>query len=720
MVPTLTVALLAHLSGSTCAPSGHLAELERRERRLTLEVGDGVGTLTVRDVVPRDPTRAGHYQGQVTNLDGTAVAVRVRVDGAIIDGRLDDDDDAADRFGSFEAALKVGVPKEEVRGGKVRTAVLADVSSGCCGTDGDTVIVQVATTCGGDELVVESTWVIESEPWDGAWRFHLPRDLERDLPLTVRGADLRKTFIDGVSAKLLPHGEGEAVIDVLPLGHDTLRGRASVARLAPIARLGPPPHDEWGKVDGVEVLEPSAPVDVVRVEIDVPRPLADPAPALRVVFVLDASKSAGVEGIAKARAAMEGVLDALPDDARYSVVAFARRPWLLVDPWTSPRERFVPEIAPQNGSDLVGALAFARGLALDVAPEETPRIIVMSDLMQSFAVTDAVWGNRVAGLGVLTHVVALPSDVDDPGPSTWARVIPDEEPRAEAVESTGGIFVAIGAGDEGDALLWPHLVAPTRIDQVELEVGGRDPLENAVASHGEAPEVLHAGFGVRIQSVLPVGAHGPSFLTGFLWSQPLALPLQAAPATRRLSLARAAFGPVAGDLADDIVRAAAAEVNAVSRVTSLVHVPDYRPPEPEGMGFGMSGCGCCGCGCCCGLGTRGSRSICGIGAASPIVGELEALRTVLAADLETCGERGAEVTVEIEDKEILDVVAVRASTCVSERVWRWDLQQIAENNGLEVERVFERHFNLAVDAALADDEVTADLDGEGDGNDPSG
>ncbi|MCC7073319.1 MAG: VWA domain-containing protein [Deltaproteobacteria bacterium] len=712
MLPTLALALLSHLSSSTCALQGELAELERSARRVTLEVGDGAAVVTVRDTVARAPSQAGHYETVFPRLDGTMVGVLVRADGALIEGRLDDDDDAADRFGTFETALKVGVPAIEANGGKVRTAVLASLSSGCCGIDGDEVAVQVATTCGTDALVVETTWVLESEPYDGAWRFRLPRDSQQDLPLTVKGASVRKAFVDGALAKVVVHGEGEAVIDVLTQGHDTLRGRASLERVDPMDRLGPPPHDEWGKVDGVAVVEPSAPVDVVRVEVDVPRPLADPAAGLRVVFVLDASTSAGTMGIGKARTAMEGVLDALPDDARYSVVAFARRPWLVVDPWSSPRERFVPDIAPQNGSDLVGALTFAHGLAHDVAPEETPRIIVVSDLMQANAVTDAVWGARLASLGVLTHVVALPADVDDAEPYSWVRVIPDEDPRAEAVEGTGGIFVEIGAGDESDALLWPHLVVPTRIDQVELELAGRDPLEDALASHGEVPEVLLSGTGVRVQSALPVGAHGPAFLTGFLWSQPLALALDAAPATRRLSLARAAFGPVAAELPDDVVRAAAKQVNAVSRVTSLVQVPDYRPREPEGMGFGMSGCGCCGCCGCCGLSGRGTRSVCGIGAAVPIVGELDALQARLSDELQACKESAAALRIEMEDKEILDVVSVRASTCVVERVWRWDLQRLSEEAGLADDRVFERHFVLTVEATVPVDEAASDPEGD--------
>ncbi len=717
MLPTLALALVTHAAGSTCAPNGELATLERRARRLTLEVSDGAGVVTVRDTVPRAPRQAGHYQADVAGIVGTAVGVRVHADGRIIEGRLDDDDVAAERFADFTAALQVGVPAEEARGGKARTAVLADVSSGCCGNDGDEVVVQVATTCGDDEMVVESTWLIESEAVDGAWRFRVPRDGVRDLPLSVTGVAVRKVFVDGGAAKVVRHGEGEAVIDVLALDHATLRGRAAVARLEPIARLGPPPHDEWGKVDGADVVEPSAPVDTVRIELDVPRPLADPAPGLRVIFVLDASMSAGVEGIAKARAAMEGVLDALPDDARYSAVAFARRPWLVVDPWSSPRERFVPDLAPENGSDVLGALAFATRLARDVAPDETPRIVVVSDLMQANAVTDAVWGSRMASLDVLTHVVTLPADVESAAPSTWVRVIPDEDPRAEAVEGTGGIMVDIGGGDESDAVLWPHLVAPTRVDQVAVEVGGRDPLDGALSSTGEVPEVLHSGVGVRVQSVLPVGAHGDAFLTGFLWSQPLALPLRAAPATRRLSLARTAFGPVAAELPDDVVRAAAKAVNAVSRVTSLVHVPDYRPREPDGGGFGMSGCGCGCCGCCCGFGRLGSVTTCGVGTATAIVGELEALQARLASELEACGERSATVRLELEDKEILDVVPVRASSCVVERVWRWDLQRIADSEGLDVDRVFERHFDLEVEATVPVAEDGADPEGDGhDGN----
>lgn len=692
-------ALLALAVNATpCAPHGSLIELEQTARAVSLEVGDGAAVLVLRDTVRRDPAGAGHYATLVMMPGGTAVGAKVEADGATTAASLEDDDVAAERFGAFSTALMTGVPAEEAKGGKRRTALLAELEDGCCSSDTDQVSLEVATTCGADAIVVESTWVVESEPVDGAWRFRVPRHHDLDQRLEVRGASVRRFFVDGARARVIEAGEGDAVIDVVPDAADTLRGRVSLERLTPLGPLSPPPHEEWGKVDGAEVLEPVAPVDTVRVEIDVPRPLADPAPALRVVFVLDASKSAGVEGIAKARAAMEGVLDALPDDARYAAIAFARRPWLVVDPWASPRERFFPEVAPQNGSDLLGALALAHRLAHDVAPEETPRVVVLSDLVQRSADSEVHLGNALERGGVLTHVVALPEDVAVDEPLSWVRVVPDEDPRAEAVEGTGGIFVDLGAGDEPEGLLWPHLVAPTRIDDVSLEVGGRDPLEGAVTSSGEVPAILLAGRGVRVQSVLPVGTRAPSFLTGFLWAQPLALPLDEAAATKRLSLARTAHGPVARELDDEVVRAAAKAVGAVSRVTSLVAVPDYRPQEPDGMGFGMSGCGCgcCGCGCCGGYSGRGIT--CGIGTAKPIVGELEALQEQLTAAADRCHVPRAAVSIELEDKEILDVVGIFGGDCVVEQAWRWDLQQIAEYGGLEVERVFERRLRLEVRA----------------------
>ena len=341
-------------------------------------------------------------------------------------------------------------------------------------------------------------------------------------------------------------------------------------------------------------------------------------------------------------------------------------------------------------------------------------MVVLSDLVQKSADTEARWGDALERGGALTHVVALPQDVAADEPLAWARVVPDEDPRAEPVEGTGGIFVVLGAGDEAEALLWPHLVAPTRIDDVALEVGGRDPLDGALTSNGEVPELLLAGQGVRVQSVIPVGSRGPGFLTGFLWALPLALPLEEAAATRRLSLARTAHGPVARELDDELVRAAAKAVGAVSRVTSLVAVPEFRPIEPDGMGFGISGCGCgcCGCGCCGGHIGRGVT--CTMGSATPIVGELEELQASLAAAAERCRVPRAAVRVEIEDKEILDVVGIAGGECVVEQAWRWDLPQIAQYGGLEVERVFERRLDLEVRAEAPPGEP-----GEADQADPA-
>lgn len=701
--PTALLALA--VNAAPCTPQGALTELEASARSAKLEVGDGAAVLVLRDKVRRSPTQAGHYGTSLRLPNGTAVGARIEADGRSTTATLDDDDVAAERFAEFSTALSHGVPAEQAKGGERRTAMLAALDDGCCSSDTDQVSIEVATGCGADLMRVETTWVIESEPVDGAWRFRLPRHLELDQHLEVRGAAVRRWFVDGARARTIEAGEGEALIDVVPLSADTLRGRVSVERLAPLGRMSPPPHEEWGKVDGAAVLEPVDQVDVVRVEVDVPRPLADPAPALRVVFVIDASKSAGLEGIAKARAAMEGVLDALPDDARYAAVAFARRPWLVVDPWSSPQERFFPEVAPQNGSDLLGALALARRLAHDVAPEETPRVVVLSDLVQKGADTESRWADALERGGVLTHVVALPEDVAADDALSWVRVVPDEDPRAEAVEGTGGIFIGLGAGDVPEALLWPHLVAPTRIDDVTLEVGGRDPLEGALSWNGELPAILLAGQGVRVQSALPVGPRGPSFLTGFLWAQPLALPLEEAAATRRLSLARTAHGPVSPQLDDELVRAAAMAVGAVSRVTSLVTVPEFRPQEPDGMGFGMSGCGCCGgCSCC---GGHVGRSIgCGWGGGTPIVGELAALQESLAAVAVRCQVPSAAVRVEVEDKEILDVVGIVGGACVVEQVWRWDLLHISEAGGLEVDRVFERRMELEVRAEAPPAEPT--------------
>ena len=709
MVSAIALTLLtAHATPPACGPNGNLVELEAHERTLSLEVGDGAAVLTVRERIRRDPGGAGHFATTYWLPNATAVGARVKADGLELEARLDDDDSAAERFGAFETALRAGVPAEEVKGGRARTAVLASLGESCCSADEERLSVELATSCGADNVVLETTFVLESEPAAGAWRFRVPRDLERDQPLQVKGATVRKVFVDGGVARVVARGEDHAMVEVVPEELATLRGRLSVERLEPTGPLAPPPHEEWGKVDGAEVVKPVDPVDTVRVELDVPRPLADPAPALRVVFVLDASVSAGVAGIAKARAAVEGVLDALPDDARYAVVAFARRPWLVVDPWTSPRERHFPEINAHNGSDLLGALALARRVARDTAPEETPRIVLLSDLMQRRADTEAAWSMALAGAGVLTHVVALPADVGEGESYTWARLVPDEEPRAEAVEGTGGIFVELGNGDEPDAALWPHLVAPTRIDDAALDLAGRELVEGAIASHGEMPTVLHQGQGVRLQSVLSAGPRGQGFLTGFLWAQPLALPLTEPAATRRVSLALTANGPVSDALEDDIVRAAARRVNAVSRVTSLVHVPEFRPPEPEGMGFGLSGCGCGCCGCCGGFGRSGRVISCGMGQASPIVGELEALQGKLAEEAAACGVPRAAVRVESEDKEVLDVVGLQGGACVLERVWRWDLQQLSEYAGLDLDRVFERHLELEVRAEVPPEEPSVE------------
>lgn len=690
-------------AASPCAPNGDLVALPRLSRTLHLRVTDGVGILTVTDVSKADPASAGLFSSGVFPATGTVVGARVRVGGHVVSATLDDEDAAATRFQDFLTALRFGVDPRDTRRGAEKTALLVEERADGCGNPSGVVSLQVATTCGHERMAAALELVIESEPVDGGWRFMLPRHPVHDVTLQVEG----RAFVDGRPARgpvSLAAGEGEVIVDVVPPSGG-LRGRVSVERLEPRASLSPLPHEGWGRIDGQEVVTPTAPVDAVRVEVDVPRPLSDPPASLRVVFVIDASKSAGEAGIAKARQAMEGVLDALPDDARYAVVAFARQPFVVVNPWTPRNERYLPALVPQNGSEVVDALALAQRIARDIAPDEVARVVLVSDLMTRAALDERAWANILDG-GALTHVVALPRDLEPDDALTWARVLQPEEP-ARAAERTGGIVAQLDAfGDEDERTLWPHLIRPTRIDAVRVQLGGEDLLDAPIAAAGEIPGLLLEGQGVRVQVVLPATRSGrgqDASLTGLLWSQPFALPLASGEAIRKLSLARTASGPVARKLEDDIVRAAAHGAGAVSRTTSLVRLPAWRPPQPDGLpawGTGDAG-SCCGC-------THGEFGF-GVGAhgrsrsAPPLAGEVETLRAQLESDLELCQIRQGSVSVETEDQEVLDVRwtgAGRASTCLIERIWLWDLDELAE--GLDP-RAFDVHRSFDVAAELPED-----------------
>jgi hypothetical protein len=422
---------------------------------------------------------------------------------------------------------------------------------------------------------------------------------------------------------------------------------------------------------------------------------------------------------------LDQILDAAPPDARYAVITSARKSRVLVPPWhhrhggdddDAALARARASVQIENGSNLTAALARAQGIAADVdtssdrgADPELARIVVLSDMQLAFAITEPVLTRSFTpadgGIAPLTHVVMIPESADAELPLTWGRSYVDLDPRAAGPESTGGIWVDASGGDDVEPLLAPHLIRPTRIDRPRVTLGGHDMLDGAIVSDIKLsprdpedrvqstgiPTVLFGGSGLRIEAEVPYGAVKELRFQGLLWAQPIVQRVK-----RDTSLAGlAAVDDVSRTLDDAIVRSIAHENSVVSRVTSLLSLPTWRPLVDVDVYSNLSGCGC-GCGCsgcsCCGIGH-------GTVHPAPLLHEHEMLERLLADDAKACGAKHAEIDVEVGDGEILEVTASKATRCVTERFWSHRLDVLAQQ--ANEPRAFRSHqtFSVAADAS---------------------
>ena len=638
---------------------------------------------------------------------------------------LDDVGTASDRFEEYRRALELGVAPEQARSGFHGAAVL--VSSGGGAGSGSGVDVAVIAPCSVREVTVRITMKIASTAVDGGWQLEVPAHSVLD----VGGAFPMRVAVAGVAAmrgapvrSVAPDDTAFDVVTVRPLTGLQLRTRGYVNVVTPLALAVPVDPDAESvppAPDGAPLptdAAPVLPVVVARAELDLPKPLAEAPAGLRFVFVVDASVSVGAQVLAKEWQLVDEILDAAPPDAKYAVITCARRPKVVVPAWAARAHRAAvtpPMLEVSNGSDLPAALKLAHGIAADVGNDEVPRVIVLSDMQMKVAVDEAALARAFsmsssssssAETAPLTHAIVMAEDANVELPLAWTRSFGDDDPRAAGVEHTGGIWIETGAGGDDESALAPHLIKPTRLDRPRVTLAGVDVLSEPYASDimatsrsvsdaevdryqasGGLPDLLLEGSGFRVEAALSAASFAAAHVRdlrveGLLWATPLHERVKPDDALFEL----AAVDTVGAALDDALVRSIATRTTAVSRVTSLVEVPAWRPEQPEPSGYGTS---CCGCGCCCGCG-GGSSCHMGVGqaTASHDLHELEILGRFLADDARACMIPRATLAVEVGDLEILDVTGDNA--CVVERFWTHRLDRVADRDpaAFHAERTF--------------------------------
>ncbi len=550
--------------------------------------------------------------------------------------------------------------------------------------------MRVVAACSVTQVTIELDAAVLSVPHSGGARFVVPRVTPHDH-VKVRSDD-HELWVEG-----LRPGRGGKVS--LPVEYDE---NAEVAYLTVDAR----PHEQRVRAAAAvhNVVVDQQQHAIVQLAVDLPSPLVTPSSEPHFVFILDASVSIGEAGIQQGLRVVRGVLDAAPPGARWAMVTSTRTPRLVVQPWRARDDRFVPRIDVENGSDVAAAMALAQKMASDAVDG---RVIVVSDfLLSNHLDTD---DRLIASTkGAVTHMIELPGSADEDGaPFSFSRT--REDATAQAAERTGGMGLVVSKSGSVDSerTLMRSLVAPTSLDEPRIFING-EAMEDAEA------EFIIEGDGLRRSFALPQRVTNVE-VRGLLWGEEVRLDMQRLP--KRAAIGSAINGSLRNTLDDDVVFAAASTLQFVSRMTSLVEVPTFRPAQPEGFGFGRSGCGCGGCGC--GLGRR-FRTGCRLGVGHNLPDE--------RPTLEAIGNRIADICrvsfagqVEIGALEILavDVKAEQPSAqmCVTELLWRERIDQLGvPEHTFRAQRMREIRGEYSADESAASDggdesDLAADDDG---------
>jgi len=418
---------------------------------------------------------------------------------------------------------------------------------------------------------------------------------------------------------------------------------------------------------------------LVRLEVSVPRVIERAPASARVVFVVDASRSVGDDGLKTQLELIQGYLDHVPD-AEVELVLYRR--WA-----TRLFGRFVPArqvaarlraIAPnrlalRNGSELGRGVALAARLV--AGSRASARIVAFTDdrVRDSFDVDRAAHGLDPAPADAYTHVVLIPARGGTYG---WQRQ--DDHRFFPIARARGGVVADFTNGGGGaaaarEAML--GLVQPLSIDHVKVTFPGSDQIG--------VPDQLTGGDGIR-QMLMASAAPAGATIEGQLWSRPWQIALVPDKALSG-ELPLLAFGhDVERLIPDDARKAMAMAAHVVSRDTSMLARDPEAPPTShvvQGLIGRSSTCSCSyTCGTRCGISCVGISGH-GSGAREP---DRDAILRVLMADgVAMCAGStggavdGVSVAVETTSQEIVDVHADAATpamaACVEEEAWRLSL-----------------------------------------------
>lgn len=331
---------------------------------------------------------------------------------------------------------------------------------------------------------------------------------------------------------------------------------------------------------------------VSRVQIAMARRLSEAPRGTSVVFVLDASRSEGDEGVKGQLRALRRYLELVPD-AAVEVVVFRRTAECLFGafvPATEVSRRLaelpVEALATGNGSEL--------GLALERAAEVLrgrngpARVVVLTDgltptrfMPERLSVT---WPEgTVLNVGLMRVSWTWPH-------TRWAYLtgLKPGHPLSPLAERTGGIVLALNPEDE----LLEELVRPTQLISPRLLTGGA-PLVGQ-----RLPELLAEGEEV-VDWQPRLTALPPLELEGRLWSRTVRWPV---PRDERVAAALPALAvnsPLASQVTD-VQRAYAAKsvgvvgpgsaVLVAPRAATGMAVPSQAPGSGVMTGRAVGGC----------------------------------------------------------------------------------------------------------------------------------
>ncbi len=664
----------------------------------TVTVADGVGHLDWRVVLRNTgagPASIALDFATATDGDDDGNGAQPIINAVRLGGhssaRLVDVDAAAEAFDSFTTAIENGVDVEEAVAGKSRAGLHAHLEQG------RGVIVDVAAACSQRQVVVLVRGSVLTTSRSAGERLLVPRLTRRDR-ITVN-ADDADVWAAGLP---LPADRVVRVVDALDGPDEDDDG-------ADALQIELRPHTQRLQARGL--VRAFGAQTLVQANLSIPMPMSSVPDDVHIVFVVDASVSAGAEGVALALRLVDRVLDEAPAQTRWSLITAARVSRLVVGPWRARDDRFIPDIIVGNGSDVPAAIRMATAIASDV--DGAARVVVLSDLQlatgHEATLTAALMPAPSSAMEPVLHVVQLPADADDSG-LQWQRIT--DEPVAIDTERRGGVYVRTAHdGDNDEHSLARYLVRPTRLDDLQLFVDGQPFSDDSTAldaitvydrAGGTStawPHILGEGEGLRMAELLSM-ATARVELRGRAWSTPVVLPIASIDAVATAGVVL--NGPRRGDLEPEFVALVANRVGFVSSATSFVDVPRWRPARGDGGGMSSSStCGCGGMGFRCGGGFR-----CGVGRAAVVL-QARAILDAAAADIADRCRADVDADLEVGDLEVLavDVTAANAKQgrCVREHLWQLRLDQLTPGDGS-----FEAHDTFAIKAgytASVDDDA---------------